>query len=67
MAQLVERDVAPVAHTAPLQDPPPPTPAPAPPAPSTPAAPADPELAAEIDSARQLRQSTDPTCRRRRC
>jgi preprotein translocase subunit SecD len=57
----VERDVAPVAHTAPLQDPPPPTPEPAPPAPSTPAAPADPELAAEIDSARQLRQSTDPT------
>jgi preprotein translocase subunit SecD len=58
---LVERDVAPVAHTAPLQDPPPPTPEPAPPAPSTPAAPADPELAAEIDSARQLRQSTEPT------
>jgi preprotein translocase subunit SecD len=57
----VEREVAPVAHTAPLQDPPPPTPEPAPPAPSTPAAPADPELAAEIDSARQLRQSTDPT------
>jgi preprotein translocase subunit SecD len=60
----VERDVAPAAHTAPLQDPPPPPtpePAPAPPAPSTPAAPADPKLAAEIDAARQMRQSTDPT------
>jgi preprotein translocase subunit SecD len=55
---VVEQDVAPVAHSAPLQDPPPP---PAPPPPSAPAAPADPELAAEIDSARQMRQSTDPT------
>ncbi len=63
-AEPVERDVAPVAHTEPLQDPlqdpppPPPTPEPAPPA--TPAGPADPELAAAIDSARQMRQSTDP-------
>jgi preprotein translocase subunit SecD len=58
----VQLGVAPVAHTAPLQDPPPPpTPEPAPAAPSAPASPADPRLAAEIDSARQMRQSTDPT------
>jgi preprotein translocase subunit SecD len=57
---VVERDVSPVAHTAPLQDPPP-SPEPAPPAPSAPATPADPRLAAEIDSARQMRQSTEPT------
>ncbi|OZM81611.1 protein translocase subunit SecD [Pseudonocardia sp. MH-G8] len=60
----VERDVAPVAHTEPLQDPPPPpTPEPAPaPAPGSapPAGPADPELAAAIDAAREMRQSTDP-------
>jgi preprotein translocase subunit SecD len=56
---VMRGDVAPVAHTAPLQDPP--APEPAPPAPSTPATPADPDLAAEIDSARQMRQSTDPT------
>ncbi len=67
----VERGVAPVAFTQPLQNPtPPPTPAPPPPAPpapaapapgsATPAGPADPQLAAEIDTARQSRQSTDP-------
>jgi preprotein translocase subunit SecD len=63
----VHRDVAPVALSSPLQDPvPPPTPAPGPttPAPApgsaTPAGPADPELAAAIDTARQTRQSTDP-------
>ncbi|MHA6625527.1 protein translocase subunit SecD [Pseudonocardia sichuanensis] len=60
----VEREVAPVAHTEPLQDPPPPpTPEPAPaPAPGSapPAGPADPELAAAIDAARATRQSTDP-------
>ena len=67
----VERGVAPVAFTQPLQNPtPPPTPAPPPPPPAapaapapgsaSPAAPADPQLAAEINTARQLRQSTDP-------
>jgi preprotein translocase subunit SecD len=67
----VERGVAPVAFTQPLQNPaPPPTPPPPPqgtpppaaPAPgsATPAGPADPQLAAEINAARQLRQSTDP-------
>jgi preprotein translocase subunit SecD len=65
----VERGVAPVAFTQPLQNPappptpaPPPPPAPAAPAPgsATPASPADPQLAAEINTARQLRQSTDP-------
>jgi preprotein translocase subunit SecD len=67
-AEAVEREVAPVAHTEPLQDPPPPpTPEPAPPATpapapgsATPAGPADPELAAAIDAARQMRQSPDP-------
>lgn len=54
----VERDVAPVAFSRPLQDPTPP-PAP-PPAPGT-AAPADPRLAAEVDAVRQMRQSSDPT------
>ncbi|WP_219412534.1 protein translocase subunit SecD [Pseudonocardia nigra] len=65
----VEREVAPVAHTAPLQDPvppptpePTPTPAPASPAPgaTAPAGPADPELAAAIAQARETRQSSDP-------
>jgi preprotein translocase subunit SecD len=62
----VERGVAPVAFTQPLQSPtPPPTPAPPPPPPpaagsGTPAGPADPQLAAEINQARELRQSTDP-------
>jgi preprotein translocase subunit SecD len=69
----VERPVAPVAYTAPLQNPSPPAPPPpggqttAPPAPATPApgsaapaAPADPALAAAIDAARATRQSTDP-------
>jgi preprotein translocase subunit SecD len=63
----VHRDVAPVALSSPLQDPvPPPTPAPGPTTPArapgsaTPAGPADPELAAAIDTARQTRQSTDP-------
>jgi len=72
-AAPVELDVAPVAFSAPLQDPtPPPTPPPtAPPGPTsnplvpapgsaTPAGPADPEVAAAIDAARQTRQSTDP-------
>ncbi|MGI9002009.1 MAG: protein translocase subunit SecD [Pseudonocardia sp.] len=72
-AAPVELDVAPVAFSAPLQDPtPPPTPPPtAPPGPTsnplvpapgsaTPAGPADPEAAAAIDAARQTRQSTDP-------
>jgi preprotein translocase subunit SecD len=67
-AEPVAMDVAPAAHTVPLQDPPPPpeptpepAPAPAPaPAPSVPAGPADPELAAAIDAARQMRQSEDP-------
>ncbi|HLU60561.1 MAG TPA: protein translocase subunit SecD [Pseudonocardia sp.] len=54
---VVERAVAPVAHTNPLQDPAPP-PAPPPPAPS---GPEDPRLAAEVESAREMRQSTDPT------
>ncbi|TWF80930.1 preprotein translocase subunit SecD [Pseudonocardia hierapolitana] len=58
MGDAVERDVAPVAFSRPLQDPvPPPAPPPAP----GPAAPADPRLAAEVDSARQMRQSSDPT------
>jgi preprotein translocase subunit SecD len=64
----VEREVAPVAHSEPLQEPlqdppPPPTPEPAPaPAPGSapPVGPADPELAAAIDAARATRQSTDP-------
>jgi preprotein translocase subunit SecD len=56
----VERGVAPIAHTEPLQDPPPPpTPEPAPGS-APPAGPADPELAAAIDAARATRQSTDP-------
>jgi preprotein translocase subunit SecD len=58
MGDLVERDVAPVAMSTPLQNP---TPPPAPPPASAPAAPADPRLAAAVDSARQMRQSTDPT------
>ncbi|MHA6615585.1 protein translocase subunit SecD [Pseudonocardia sp. DLS-67] len=58
MGDGVERDVAPVAFSRPLQDPPPP---PAPPPASGTAAPADPRLAAEVESARQMRQSTDPT------
>jgi preprotein translocase subunit SecD len=58
MGDAVEREVAPVAFSRPLQDPaPPPAPPPAP----GPAAPADPRLAAEVDSARQMRQSSDPT------
>ena len=59
---VVELDVAPVAHIAPLQEPtPPPTPTPAPASGSAaPPAPADPELAAAIEQARQTRQSTDP-------
>jgi preprotein translocase subunit SecD len=63
MGDQVERDVTPVAYTQPLQDatpspaPPPPAPAPA----AAPAAPADPRLAAEVDAARQMRQSTDQT------
>jgi preprotein translocase subunit SecD len=58
MGDAVERDVAPVAFSRPLQDPaPPPAPPPAP----GPAAPADPRLAAEVESARQMRQSSDPT------
>ncbi|QYN39682.1 protein translocase subunit SecD [Pseudonocardia sp. DSM 110487] len=56
-ADAVERDVAPVAFSRPLQNP---TPPPAPPAPG-PASPADPRLAAEVESARQMRQSSDPT------
>jgi preprotein translocase subunit SecD len=56
-ADVVERDVAPVAFSRPLQNP---TPPPAPPAPG-PASPADPRLAAEVESARQMRQSPDPT------
>jgi preprotein translocase subunit SecD len=67
-AAPVERDVAPVAYTAPLQDPPPPSPNPQPPATPAPApgaaappAPADPRLAAEIAVAKQTRQSTDPS------
>ncbi|HET6257240.1 MAG TPA: protein translocase subunit SecD, partial [Pseudonocardia sp.] len=64
-AAPVERGVAPVAYTTPLQNPtPPPTPPapPAAPAPgsATPAGPADPQLAAAINAARQTRQSTDP-------
>jgi preprotein translocase subunit SecD len=58
MGAVVQRDVAPVSFSRPLQDP---TPPPAPPPASAPAAPADPRLAAEVDSARQMRQSTDPT------
>ncbi len=54
----VEREVAPVAYSRPLQDP---TPPPAPPPAAAPVAPADPRLAAEVDAARQMRQSTDPT------
>jgi preprotein translocase subunit SecD len=68
----VRTDVAPIANSTPLAgttptpEPTPPvaTPAPAPaPAPVAPAPanPADPELAAEIDAAKALRQSTDPT------
>jgi preprotein translocase subunit SecD len=62
----VERPVAPVAFSQPLQDPTPP-PGPAPPAPSapsgatTPADPADPQVAQAVDAARALRQSTDPS------
>jgi preprotein translocase subunit SecD len=64
-AAPVERGVAPVAYTTPLQNPtPPPTPPapPAAPAPgsATPAGPADPQVAAAINAARQIRQSTDP-------
>jgi preprotein translocase subunit SecD len=58
MGDTVEREVAPVAFSRPLQDP---TPPPAPPPAAAPAAPADPRLAAEVDAARQMRQSTDPT------
>ncbi|ANY09536.1 protein translocase subunit SecD [Pseudonocardia sp. HH130630-07] len=50
-----ERTVAPVAHTAPLQDPPP---APAPP-PGGGAAPTDPRVAAEVEQLRATRQSDD--------
>ncbi len=56
--EVVERDVAPVALSRPLQDP---TPPPAPPPAPAPAEPADPRLAAAVDSAREMRQSTDPT------
>ncbi|MGH3586275.1 MAG: protein translocase subunit SecD, partial [Pseudonocardia sp.] len=56
-AEPVERDVAPIAHSAPLQEPTPPPPPP----PSAPAAPADPEQAAAIDAARETRQSSEPT------
>jgi preprotein translocase subunit SecD len=55
---VVEREVAPVALSTPLQDP---TPPPAPPPAAGPASPADPRLAAQVESARQMRQSTDPT------
>ncbi|MDT7618037.1 MAG: preprotein translocase subunit SecD [Pseudonocardiales bacterium] len=62
----VQRAVAPAAFSQPLQNPaPPPTPRPTPapaataPAAGTPADPADPQVAAEIDAARALRQSTD--------
>jgi preprotein translocase subunit SecD len=58
MGDAVERDVAPVAMSRPLQEP---TPPPAPPPATAPAGPADPRLAAAVDSARQMRQSTDPT------
>jgi preprotein translocase subunit SecD len=54
----IERDVAPASYSRPLQDPaPPPAPPPAP----GPTSPVDPRLAAEVDSARQMRQSSDPT------
>jgi preprotein translocase subunit SecD len=56
--EVVERDVAPVALSRPLQDL---TPPPAPPPAPAPAEPADPRLAAAVDSAREMRQSTDPT------
>ncbi|MCY7342734.1 MAG: protein translocase subunit SecD [Pseudonocardia sp.] len=72
----VEREVVPAAFSAPLQDgtAPAPTPEPSPTAPDatapdatapapgsgTPEGPADPELAAAIDAARETRQSTDP-------
>jgi preprotein translocase subunit SecD len=58
MGDTVERDVAPVAYSRPLQDP---TPPPAPPPAAAPTGPADPRLAAEVDAARQMRQSTDQT------
>jgi preprotein translocase subunit SecD len=58
MGEVVERDVAPVAVSRPLQEP---TPPPAPPPSTAPAGPADPRLAAAVESARQMRQSTDPT------
>jgi preprotein translocase subunit SecD len=66
-AAPVERPIAPVAHSSPLQNPtPPPSPPPAtqhPVAPTPgsagPAGPADPELAAAIAAARETRQSTD--------
>ncbi len=69
----VQREVTPVAFTAPLQQPVPtpepapataPAPAPASTAPApgsaTPKAPADPAVAAAIETARKTRQSTDP-------
>ncbi|MFC5994164.1 protein translocase subunit SecD [Pseudonocardia hispaniensis] len=53
--------IAPVAHSVPLQQPtPPPAPPPAPDTAVNPE-PADPELAAAIATARETRQSTDPT------
>jgi preprotein translocase subunit SecD len=58
MGDVVEREVAPVSFSQPLQNP---TPPPAPPPAAAPAAPSDPRLAALVDSARQMRQSTDPT------
>ncbi|WP_214365896.1 protein translocase subunit SecD [Pseudonocardia sp. H11422] len=56
----VSRDVAPVAHSTPVQNPTPPPPAPAPDAGAAPAAPADPAVATAIEQARETRQSTDP-------
>jgi preprotein translocase subunit SecD len=60
-APVVTGNVAPVAHAQPLPSTPPPSPE-APPAPGAGpvTGPADPELAAAIEEARAMRQSTDP-------
>jgi len=55
----VQRAVAPVAFSHPLQSPTP-TPAPTTPGAGTQADPADPQVAAAIEAARKLRQSSDP-------
>ncbi|MBN9097747.1 MAG: protein translocase subunit SecD [Pseudonocardia sp.] len=55
----VQRAVAPVAFSQPLQSPTP-TPAPTTPGAGTQADPADPQVAAAIEAARKLRQSSDP-------